>query len=587
MSNWLYVPPASWPYSEAAYRECVAAYLELEWRRCKQDPWYFIKNYPRTKDQLDQKQPFKHFPDLRYLAILTDLYLTERVVVLAKSRRTIGTWHACAFQLWDFLFYDGRTIGYQNETELKSQEMIAMTDLMYDSLPSWMKARRPIEKSLKRLKCAINHSEIIALPQGADVTRMYTFSRILSDETGTQKFCPENYKGAVQTITGRSTEQGGQLIYIGTAKASWFKLLVHDQLDTEQQPPPVYCRQLIPEAEPPGFVYPKDWDKMAWGRQRWGMEVLRQKTTNYVTVFLHFTADPEKRSEAWKAFARLGIPAQDWAQEMDIDFDAKSGKKALEIFDAWRHKIVIAPFKPPHWWPRWTSHDYGLMSPYSCHAYTMGPDRTVYAYWEHYMPGTLNIHLDAIKEHEDFAVMQDRILDASAWTAWQQSSSATPEGMTSHQVKSIAEMHEDAGVSVIPGSKMVLDAVKIQSYLTHWDETKLKAGQEPTFKIMDNCTKMLEELPGIRWKKPSYAAQQEGQVVEKLVDANNHAFDDGANALLHLATPGIEPVERHMTQEDVQRAWRKQIQEDAYAAAEAETENSQFSDEGYFDDGLD
>lgn len=582
MSSWLYDPPSSWPYSQASYRECVAAMLELEWRRCRQDPSYFIKTYVRTKDQLDQANPFKNFPDLLYLWALTDLYLTERVTVVAKSRRTIVTWHACAFQLWDCLFYDGRTIGYQNEKDIKAQEMLDMTELMYDSLPSWMKARSPTRKNKNRLEFTTRRSEIIALPQGPDVTRMYTFSRIVSDETGTQKYCPENYKGAVQTITGRRMELGGQLIYIGTAKDSWFGLLVHDQLEEEVPPPPVWRRQLIPDARPPGKT-----DKQLEGTH-WGMEVVRQKTTGYLTVFLHYTADPEKRNPAWIAFARMGIPSQDWAQEMDIDFKAKSGKKALEVFEKFRDRIVVPAFRPPAWWPRWTSHDYGLKNPYSCHAYAMGPDRRIYAYWEHYMPGPLNVHIEAIKDQEDFDKVRDRILDASAWTAWNQSSNTSPEGMTSHMVKSIAEMHEDAGVSVIPGSKMVQDSVKIQAYLKHWDEPAMEAGHEPTFLIMDNCTAMLEELPGIRWKKLSYVAQQEGQISEKLVDANNHAFDDCANALLHLEDPGIEPVQYSLTSEEVRAKYRAEIQQGALEAALEEAESYHQNDQQeYFDDGLD
>lgn len=554
----------------------------MEWRRCKQDPWYFIRTYPKTKDPLDQVNPFKNFPDLPYLGILTDIYLTERVTVVPKSRRTIATWHACAFQLWDCLFYSGRTIGYQNEKDIKAQEMLDMTELMYESLPSWMKARSPTRKNKNQLEFTTRRSEIIALPQGADVTRMYTFSRIVSDETGTQKFCPENYKGAIQTITGRKMELGGQLVYLGTAKESWFNLLVHDQLDDEAAPPPVFRRQLIPEARPAGLT-----DKQAEAIH-YGMEVVRQKTTGYLVVWLHYTADPEKRSAEWIAFARKGIPSQDWAQEMDIDFKAKGGKKALEVFDRFRDRIVVPTFQPPVWWPRWSSHDYGLKNPYSCHAYTMAPDRKIYQYWEHYMPGPLNIHFEAIKGHVDFRVMRDRILDASAWTAWNQSATATPEGMTQHQVKSIAEMHEDEDIGVIPGSKMVLDTVKIQSYLKHWDEKAMEAGREPTFLIMDCCTAMIDEIPGIRWKKLSYQAQQDGQISEKLVDANNHAFDDGANALLHLENPEIEPVVYQMTEEEVRHEYRSGIQRQAIEAAIDEAESFHQSDQiEYFDDGLD
>lgn len=557
----------------------MAAFLELEWRRCKEDPWYFLKTYPRTKDQLDKEQPFKNFPDVKYLAYLTDVYLTEKVVVVPKSRRTIATWHAVGFNLWDCLLWDGRTCGLQNEKDEKAQEMISMAALMYDSLPGWMKARSPMHRSAKRLEFTARHSEMIALPQGADVVRMHTFSRLTSDEVGTQKYCPENYKAAVQTIIGRSMEKSGQLIYIGTAKDAWFELLVNDKLDSETPPPPLWRKQLIPEAQPEG-------SRETWPIH-WGMEVVRQSVSGYMTVFLHYTADPEKRSEAWRLYARKAISGEDWGQEMDIDFKAKSGKKALAIFEKWRHRIVVPHFTPPSWWPRWSSHDYGLTKPYSCHFYTMAPDRTVYAYWEHYAPGPLNVHLMPIKTHEDFNVLRVMILDATCWTAWQQSTGTSPEGMSTHMVKSIAQMHEEAGIPVTPASKQVQDRVKIQAYLNHWDEQKLIQGLDPTFKIMDNCHSLIDEIPGIRWKKPSYLAQQEGQISESLVDANNHAFDDASYSLLHIEGPGIEPVVQHMTLADVHTAMRRQMAEDAYAAATEEAESYQSDSQEYFDDGLD
>lgn len=579
MSSWLYEPPSSWPYSVQAYRECVASYLELEWRRCKEHPWYFIRTYPKTRDQLDQINPFKNFPDLPYLSYLSDIYLTERVVVVPKSRRTIATWHACAYNLWDCLFWDGRTCGYLNETEAKAQEMVSMTKLMYESLPSWIRARSPMRATKDRLDFTIRRSEIIAMPQGPDVVRMHTFSRITSDEVGTQKHCPDNYKGMKQTVIGRDMEKTGQLIFIGTAKDSWFELLVNDRLEEEVPPKPVYTKQLIPEAQPTG---PKE----KWP-PHWGMEVARQKTTNYLVVWLHFTADPEKRSEEWIRFAREGIPKEDWAQEMNMDFKAKSGKKALPIFEEWKHKIVVPTFKPPAFWPRLSSHDYGLTNPYSCHFYTIAPDGTIYAYWEHYATGPLHNHLQPIAAHEDFSRLVMRILDASAWKAWNQSASTTAEGLTTHMVKSIAEMHEDEGFAMTPGSSMVQDRVKIQAYLKHWREDVLKEGGEPTFKIMDCCNALIDELPGIRWKKLSYVAQQEGQIGEKLVDANNHAFDDAANAILHIEESPIEPVDHHVTLEDVHRAMRKEMAENAYADATEEAESFRDQSQEWFDDGLD
>lgn len=581
MNNSLLEPPSSWAYSHKAWQECVAALLELEWRRCKEDPWYFIRTFPRTRDQLDSKRPFKPFPNLPYLAHLTDIYLTERVAVVPKSRRTIATWHAVAFNLWDCLFWDGRLCGFQNETQDKANEMIAMAEVMYTSLPAWMKARSPAKFTASRATFTARHSDIIALPKGPDVLRMYTFSRITSDEVGQQQHCPETYKAAKQTITGRDQEHTGQLIYIGTAKDAWWELLVNDKLETETPPPPTWRVQLFPEARP------KCDCAVDRCKCRYGMEVVRQATTDYMVVWLHYTADPEKRSAEWLEFAKKGIPPEDWAQEMDIDFTAKSGKKALAVFTKYRNKIVVKPFKIPAWWPRWSSHDYGFSNPYSCHYYTMAPDGTVYAYWEHYQPGPLNIHLAAIRSCEDFDKVTLRILDRSCWTAWNQSSQ-TIEGQTSHMVKSIAQMHTDAGVDCIPAAAPQ-DRVKLEAFYKMWDEQALEDGGEPKFKIFDVCTALITELPGIRWQTRSYGDKLSGMAAEKLVDADNHAFDEASYSLLHIATPGNEPKPaKMMTDEEVRADMRKQIQEDNYARIEEEYEQGRAAgEEAYGDFGLD
>lgn len=558
---------------------------ELEWRKCSRDPKHFLTKYAKTADPLDKERPNKPFPDIPYLWWLLDYLQIEPLVAIPKSRRVLATWLVTGLNVWECLFLRSRKVGIGNEDQTKARENLEMHRTIYDQLPEWMKQRGEMRWAKDKMSFPTSGSEIIAFEQNPDVFRMFTFSRIWIDEAQAQRYPGEMYLGAMPTIRGRSLEHRGQLIYTGTPAQGWFELLCHDQLESEEPPPPAWVKQLV-----------TDWKPDDPNKKAWGVEVARLSVSGFLRIQIHYTADPEKRTAAWFNFTRKGIPQEDWDQDYELNWKSKAGKPAIPQIrhgtGSRRHEIVVQHFTPPDHWVRFSTHDYGTTNPYSCHFHALAPDGTGYTYWEYYARGPLGVHLDAIKSHPDFPRLRVKILDRSCWANTQQATDSL-EGRTMHQLRSVAELHANHGVYCIPAA-VVQDRVKIARVEEVWPPLEMRkegeiwvplpAQRQIRWFVMDNCAHLLRECEGIVWEKLSYAQKLKKNDPEKLVDRDNHAFDEWTYGLLHLGSPDLEITQVVLTPEQARDAQRIALQVAHVERAEAETEDQYDDEDGWLDD---
>lgn len=530
-----------------------AACQEMEWRKCSANPWYFIRNYLRTQDELDPVSPYKQFPDLQYLKLLTEYLRTALVLIIVKSRQMMVTWILSAYYLWDAVFLQGRRHFLQSEDQDKSNAVLARIALLWESMPGWMKARAPAVFHASHGRLQLSRSEFIAVPQGAHAVRMYTASSLWSDEVGIQKDAAKTWKAIRPIVHGRGGARG-QIRLTGTPYEGWFEVAAHDQLTTENPPGPVYIVELCE-----------------------GMKVMQLASSGHTRIDLHYRADPEKRAPEWREEAHRGISEEAWEQEYELNFKIKAGRPALPMFRRHRDRIIIRPFQIPDTWPRWACADYGSTNPYSCHFYTADGDGNIYCYWEHYDIAPLGVHLGTIKSHPDFSKLEAYVLDRSCWVANQQASTSI-EGQTLHQVRSIAEMHQDMGVYPIPAA-VVRDSVKIAAFDLVWPKGMDDGTASPSYFIFDTNQALIEELPNIRWSTQTYAQKVMGNDPEKLIDKDNHAFDDNSYSLLHRNSPAEVPPPS-MTDQEARSAESAKLREDDINKHVQQVEK----DESYYDD---
>lgn len=259
---------------------------------------------------------------------------------------------------------------------------------------------------------------------------------------------------------------------------------------------------------------------------------------------VHYSAIPG-RDEAWAAAERAKYRSQAlWEQEQEIKPGVGGGERLLrdvllQLFD----KIVVrdASFRPQSNWSYGAGFDYGKSRPTSYHVYGSDHRGILYALAEHYVAGTMNtprihsrdIHNMAVLDPEgntinySAKVGSNIFADPSIFSDYQHQSSG--------DAKTIGELYADEGLRMQPGMKGD-DLGCIDRLLQMWLEP------EPKFKIWlpqkyqynkksegtysDGCPNLVWELFGIRRAEYSPVQAENRAPTEKIVQKNNHAFDD-------------------------------------------------------------
>jgi hypothetical protein len=203
-----------------------------EVRVAANDLHYYLEHFVVTQDEHDKDLPFKALPyqEKPYLHELADLFLTEPLLLVEKSRQMLVTWIMIACHLWDAQFHEGRRIFLQSKKELDANALVDRAKFIYQNYPepyrtiihASFSARDPM--AYLRLEFPKQKSIVQGTPQGADVLRQYTASRIFSDEMAFQDRAEEAYIAARPTITG-----GGSFIGVSSPNfKNFFWRLVKD-----------------------------------------------------------------------------------------------------------------------------------------------------------------------------------------------------------------------------------------------------------------------------------------------------------------------------------------------------------------------
>lgn len=494
--------PPSTSVRSAKHERLETIRQELEWRRCSRSWRYWLFKYVITKDENDDVSPFKSFPELPYIFLIGQLYLNQKLLVILKSRQLMITWLCCALDLWQAMFKPGRFIPISAYKEEDAADIVDRIEFIIvgqpghedkaPGLPTWMRERSP-HKRLRdphQIEFPMQGSRILALAEGSDQGRGKTISRWRNEESRTQLRLQQSSQSILPTLKNGK----GQAVYVSSAGPGYFQAIVEDRLDA---------------GDPPA--------KRSYRCGLHGIQLWRNARNGFYIVRIHYTADPAKRDPRWAARTKSGLPQYAWDQEYEIDFGARSGQPALPIFGARQHLIVIPPFDVARTgWRVFGAADYGTTNPYCFLGFAIDSDNNLYVFYEYYAPGPLGLHLATIKSHPLFPQLELYALDASCWAETQQAS-PTIQGQTLHSMRSVADLHMDMGVYPNP-AHIVDDTVKVNAIYREWGEQNCS----PHVFIFSTCTNLIGELPGIRWAEKKNPLLNNS---EKLVDADNHAFD--------------------------------------------------------------
>ena len=302
----------------------------LDKEKCWKDPVYFMFNYAYTFDETNLEEPVRRFPRKQYLLLMLQQMMRNQKVVVAKSRQVMISWLSCWFSLWFAISGNHRRVLIQSKKQEDADALLERVWHMYRLLPKWLKAgkAKPMTSRLKFFKI---HSEIKALPQGADNVRSYTPSLIFMDEVQLQDEAEGAYSAAQPMIRG-----GAKFLGVGTACGGTFlEKLYKDRLKNDNNTGP-YRKQLM--------------TGLHAGVGKHGV----------MTVRLHYSADTVKHTPQYIAELRASMPDWMFEQEMEIDFTARGGQPVYNMFDKEVH-VKTQTIDPS--WQRYGALDHGRHNP--------------------------------------------------------------------------------------------------------------------------------------------------------------------------------------------------------------------------------
>jgi hypothetical protein len=246
-----------------------------------------------------------------------------------------------------------------------------------------------------------------------------------------------------------------------------------------------------------------------------GLQIWRNPSNKMVVCRLHYTADPNKRSEEWLGEAKSGMAEGRFKKEYEIEWDALDGQKVFPEILTYRQQIVMpvdaVTFNSNQTF--WAGYDHGMRNPAAFIVFTQDESGTLYAVWELYEPCINMLEFVAkMKKCPYWPKIKYIVADPALWDKRGYSSEGMPI--------SPYEMFCQYGIrNFVKGNRHVE-----QNWLllmkAYWGDK-----EDIQFKIMENCQCLIEEFEEARYPNMTEMMSQNKNVVETMVDKNNHAMD--------------------------------------------------------------
>lgn len=351
------------------------AALELNRRdreeRWQKDPWSWICDRVQLLDPLNQENQVAPFPQYEYLKELFTEINTSNTLIIWKSRRMIGSWSALTYAVWLASLFKNQRIFLLSRKEGESdaegaRELVWRSKWIIGNLQNGPKP--DIEAGKLIITFKETGSTITGMSSEPNAMRSVSANLVIADEFAFYERPKDTYAALKPTLESR-----GRFIGISSSAEGFFKQIVKDEVDVgepsrEDSITPIVGRGIV-LTNPKERVYDED---EGFGVEN-GPSQIKQKTiqgfaawTNkrnrFRIVAIHYTADPRKRTEAWKARESEGVPLSIWLREYEMMFNIQAGLPVY-VHD-WRPQAMLQEgIKTERTRPILCSLDFGYHNP--------------------------------------------------------------------------------------------------------------------------------------------------------------------------------------------------------------------------------
>jgi hypothetical protein len=250
-----------------------------EYKKCAQDPVYFMRKYCYIQHPKKGKMLFDLYPFQEQC--LYDFRDHDRNIILKSRQLGISTLSA-GYTLWLMIFHEDKnclTIATRQEV---ARNLVTKVRVMYDNLPNWLKVNAQSTEDNKLSLRLTNGSQVKASSTSPSAGRSESVSLLIIDEAAfiDTNTIEELWGGLQQTLA-----TGGKCIMLSTPNGM-------------------------------GNFFHRMWQKAEEG------------SNNFNTIKLHWTVHPD-RDQVWRDAQSAELGEKLAAQECDCDFTT-SGNTVID-----------------------------------------------------------------------------------------------------------------------------------------------------------------------------------------------------------------------------------------------------------------
>lgn len=267
--------------------------IKQEYKKCIQDPVYFMKKYCQIQHPQRGKIPFHLYPFQE--DVLYQLRDHDYNIILKSRQLGISTL-AAGYSLWLMTFFSDKNILVIATTQNTAKNLVTKVKVMYENLPSWLKLDTEEDNRLSLR--FVNGSQCKAVSSAGDATRSEALSLLIIDEAAFISNIDDIWVSAQQTLA-----TGGGAIVLSTPNGT-------------------------------GNFFHKTW-----------VDAETNPNSKFNNIKLHWTVHPD-RNQSWRDRQDELLGSKAAAQECDCDF-ITSGYSVIEgtILEWYRQTTVQDPIE--------------------------------------------------------------------------------------------------------------------------------------------------------------------------------------------------------------------------------------------------
>jgi len=259
--------------------------LLKEFKRCAEDPIYFISKYVRVTHPVRGLVPFKLYPFQH--RILEDLE-NYRFNILRKFRQAGCTTIAASYSLWMVIFQKHKSVIILSKGDSESTEVLDRIKLMYEELPEFLKPG--IAEDNKHNMKLKTGSVIKSRPSGKQSGRSLAGSFLIIDEAA--------FIDSIDTIWAAVypiISTGGRAFVLSTVNGigNWYHDVYQAAVNGENSFHPIDIRW----QEHPEYHYNPDYENLYEGMREKGLDIY-----------------------SWEKTTKKNLPTKQWLQEYECSF---------------------------------------------------------------------------------------------------------------------------------------------------------------------------------------------------------------------------------------------------------------------------